>query len=140
MPVPRTGDDIPTIITSDNQERSPARPAAIQGIGQKMDVLDEVVPRSEITWVTDPELLLPGEDPASGDAHDAIHWIQVYGELIGMTSALLERSEPTVRDMHQDAAHEASGTQRVLRAQRRQYEARYDFWRGRASVLSSPTS
>jgi hypothetical protein len=118
----------------------PTRAAAVQGIDQEMDVLDEVVPRSEITWVTDPELLLAGEDPSSGEVRDAIHWVQVYGELIGMTSALLERSEPTVRGMHEDAAHEATGTQRVLRAQRQQYQARYDFWRDRAAALSSPAS
>jgi ketosteroid isomerase-like protein len=112
-------------------------PAAIQGFDQEMDVLDEVLAHGEVTWVTDPELLLPGEDPASEEIRDAIHWVQVYGELIGMTSALLERSEPTVRGMHEDAAHEAGGTQRVLRAQRQHYEARYDFWRERASALSS---
>lgn len=100
-------------------------------------MLDDTLLRSEITWDTDPDLLLPGEDPASGEVRDAIHWIQVYGELIGMTSALLERSEPTVRGMHQDAASEAGGTQRVLRAQRQQYQARYDFWRDRATALSS---
>jgi neutral trehalase len=103
-----------------------------------MDVLDEVPVRSEITWVTDPEMLLPGEDAASGEIRDAIHWIQVYGDLIGMTSAMLERSEPTVRDMHEDAAYEAGGTQRLLRAQRDQYQARYDFWRDRATALTTP--
>ena len=100
-------------------------------------MLDEAAVRSEITWVTDPEMLLPGEDPASGEIRDAIHWIQVYGELIGMTSALLERSEPTVRGMQEAAAIEAGGTQTVLRAQRQQYQLRYDFWRDRATALSS---
>jgi hypothetical protein len=104
---------------------------------EEVDVLDEAPVRSEITWVSDPDLLLPGENPESADIHDAIHWSKVYGELIGMTSALLERSEPTVRDMHRDAAHEAGGTQRVLRAQREHYEARYDFWRDRATALNS---
>jgi neutral trehalase len=102
-----------------------------------MDVLDDTAVRSEITWVTDPAMLLPGEDPASGEIRDAIHWIQIYGELIGMTSALLERSEPTVRGMHEEAAQEAGGTQKVLRAQRQQYQARYDFWRDRATALSA---
>ena len=100
-------------------------------------MLDDMLLPSEITWVTDPEMLLPGEDPASSEIRDALHWSNVYGDLIGMTSALLERSEPTVRDMHQDAATEAGGTQRVLRAQRQQYQARYDFWRDRATALSS---
>lgn len=102
-----------------------------------MDVLDEgLIHRSEITWVTDPELLLPGEDAASGEIRDAIHWIQIYGELIGMTSSLLERAEPTVRGMHHEAANEARETQRLLRAQRQQYETRYDFWRDRAAALT----
>jgi neutral trehalase len=105
---------------------------------QEMDVLDEPLAQSEITWVTDPEMLLPGEDPTSGEIRDAVHWIQIYGELIGMTSAMLERSEPTVRGMHEDAGAEAGGTQRVLRAQRQRYQARYDFWRDRATALSSP--
>src|SRR5579872_6058431 len=105
-----------------------------------MDVLDEAAVHNEITWVTDPEMLLPGEDPASGDVRDAIRWIQIYGELIGMTSALLERSEPTIRNMRDEAAHEAAGTQKVLRAQRQQYQARYDYWRDRASALSAHTS
>ena len=99
-------------------------------------MLNDTLLRSEITWVTDPESLLPGEDPTSVEIRDAVHWVQVYGELIGMTSALLERSEPTVRGMHQDAAAEAGGTQQVLRAQRLQYQARYDFWRDRATALS----
>ena len=99
-------------------------------------MLDDTLLRSEITWVTDPESLLPGEDPTSFEVRDAVHWVQVYGELIGMTSALLERSEPTVRGMHQDAAFEAGGTQKVLRAQRLQYQARYEFWRDRATALS----
>ncbi len=73
-------------------------------------MLDDTLMRSEITWVTDPESLLPGEDPTSVEVRDAVHWVQVYGELIGMTSALLERSEPTVRGMHSDAATEAGGT------------------------------
>lgn len=100
-------------------------------------MLDETLVRGEITWVTDPDMLLSGEDPASDDVREAIHWMQVYGELIAMTSALLERSEPTVRSMQLDAATEAGGTQKVLRAQRQQYQARYDFWRDRASALSA---
>ena len=103
-------------------------------------MLDDTAVRGEITWVTDPEMLLPGEDPASGEIRDAIHWIQIYNELIGMTSALLERSEPTVRGMHEVAAQEAGGTQKVLRAQRQQYQARYDFWQDRATALSSRSS
>jgi hypothetical protein len=104
---------------------------------QEMDVLDEMlVQPSEITWVTDPAPLLPGENPGSFQIRDAIHWIQMYGELIGMTSSLLERAEPTVRGMHHQAAAEAGETQRLLRAQRSQYEARYEFWQDRASTLT----
>lgn len=104
---------------------------------QELDVLDgALVGRNEITWVTDATMLLPGEDPGSGEVRDAIHWIQIYGELIGMTSSLLERAEPTVRGMHKEAAYEAGETQRLLRAQRQQYQARYAFWRDRATALT----
>jgi hypothetical protein len=81
-------------------------------------------------------MLLPGEDSASMEARDAVHWTQVYRELIGITGALLERSESSVRGMTEEAAAEARGTRRVLRAQRAQYLARYEFWRGRVAVLS----
>jgi hypothetical protein len=103
----------------------------------EIDVLDEAPAHSEITWVTDGDLLLPGEDPASHEIGDAVHWTQVYRELIGMTASLLERSDSTLRSMSPAAAREGAATQQVLRAQREQYLARYDFWRDRASVLSS---
>jgi hypothetical protein len=98
-------------------------------------VLDEATTRHEMTWVTDPAMLLAGEDPNSTDIRDAIHWVRVYRELIDMTGALLERSESTSRGMHHDTVHEAGGTQRLLRAQREQYLARYAFWRDRAASL-----
>jgi hypothetical protein len=100
-------------------------------------LLDEAPVRGEITWVTDSDLLLPGEDPTSTEVRDAIHWTQVYRELIGMTAALLERSDSTLRTMTAAAAREGATTQQVLRAQREQYLARYDYWRDRASDLSA---
>jgi hypothetical protein len=103
---------------------------------QETDVLDETSPYGEITWVTDPAMLLPGEDSASMEVRDAVHWSQVYRELIGITGALLERSESSVRGMTAEATEEAGETRRVLRAQRAQYLARYEFWRERVAALS----
>jgi hypothetical protein len=54
-----------------------------------------------------------------------------------MTAALLERSDSTLRTMTAAAAREGATTQQVLRAQREQYLARYDYWRDRASDLSA---
>jgi hypothetical protein len=102
-----------------------------------IDVLQEPAIRRELTWITDSELGLPGEDPSSTEVRVAVHWTQVYRELLEMTSALLERSESTLRAMNDDAAREGADTQRVLRAQREQYLARYDFWRDRAGSLSA---
>lgn len=99
-------------------------------------MLDETSPYGEITWVTDPAMLLPGEDSASMEVRDAVHWSQVYRELIGITGALLERSESSVRGMTAEATEEAGETRRVLRAQRAQYLARYEFWRERVAALS----
>jgi len=99
-------------------------------------VFDDMPPRREMTWLTDPAMLLAGEDPASREVRDAVHWIRVFRELIDMTSALLERSESAARVMHHDAVTEVRGTQRLLREQRAQYLARYDFWQGRAAALS----
>ena len=100
-------------------------------------MLDEASVRTEITWITDSDLLLPGEDPTTVDVRDAVHWLQVYRELIGMTAALLERSDSTLRTMTAAAAREGATTQEVLRAQREQYLARYDFWHERAVSLRS---
>jgi alkylhydroperoxidase/carboxymuconolactone decarboxylase family protein YurZ len=104
----------------------------------EIDVLDEASVRTEITWVTDSDLLLPGEDPTTTDVRDAVQWTQVYRELIGMTAALLERSDSTLRAMTAAAAREGATTQQVLRAQREQYLARYDFWHDRAMSLQAP--
>jgi hypothetical protein len=98
-------------------------------------VLDEATTYQGMTWVTDPAMLLAGEDPDSRDVRDAIRWIRVFRELIEMTGALLERAESAARGVHPDTINEANGTQRLLRAQRAQYLARYDFWRDRAAAL-----
>jgi hypothetical protein len=84
-----------------------------------------------VTWITDPALLLPGEDPTSTVIRDAVHWCQVYRELIEMTGALLERSDSAINRI------EARRTQSVLRAQRDQYSARYEFWRDRVGSLQA---
>jgi|HubBroStandDraft_3_1064219.scaffolds.fasta_scaffold1616825_1 hypothetical protein len=90
-----------------------------------------------VTWITDPALLLPGEDPTSTVIRDAVHWCQVYRELIEMTGALLERSDSAINRMKDGAALEARRTQSVLRAQRDQYSARYEFWRDRVGSLQA---
>lgn len=100
-------------------------------------MLQEPAIRRELTWITDLELGLPGEDPSTTEVRVAVHWTQVYRELLEMTSALLERSELTMRAMNDDAAREGADTQRVLRAQREQYLARYDYWHDRAGSLSA---
>lgn len=100
-------------------------------------MLQEPALRRELTWITDSEMGLPGEDPSSTEVRVAVHWTQVYRELLEMTSALLERSESMLRAMNDDAALAGAETQRDLRAQREQYLFRYDFWRSRAGSLSA---
>lgn len=85
----------------------------------------------------DPDETLPGEDPTSTYLDDAIHWINVYSELLGVKAALLDRADEAIEGASPEAAHEVGFDRDFLEAQARRYAVRLHYWRRRARELSS---
>jgi hypothetical protein len=65
--------------------------------------------------------LLVGEDPRTAGFDEAVHWIQVYGQLVRLQTVLLERMDQLLPAVTNDAKKEAH----VFRAFSRERYARF---------------
>ena len=85
---------------------------------------------------TDPDRLLPGEDPHSPQLEDASHWIRVYSELCTAKAAMIEnlvrllesRSPETREELEQVDLY-------MLQEQMRRFQRRLTFWNQRQLEL-----
>ncbi len=91
----------------------------------------------ELRRAVDPDALLAGEDPGSGAVTDAVHWVTVYGELVSLKGALLQRAEQVLQGVSDDAMKEADIDQRLLGAQLDRCRRRLDFWTQRSTLLAA---
>ena len=69
-----------------------------------------------INGATRPVSLLEGEDPGTGNAIDARHWIAIYAELVAFSETLLAREE---------------GAKEIHRRRAERFRGRLEFWQGR---------
>jgi hypothetical protein len=84
----------------------------------------------------DERTLLPGEDTDSVQIDDALHWIQVYAELLRFKDSMLAAAERAAEGLTDSARADISIDQDLLRAQAQRYRARSEFWFARAGELS----
>lgn len=78
------------------------------------------------------EHLLPGEEPDSVFVDDAVHWISVYEELLGLT----EEFHESRADVSAEATQEADEVdQQALTDREHQYRRRLAFWQQRLRSL-----
>jgi CheY-like chemotaxis protein len=86
----------------------------------------------------EPERLLEGEDEHTAYVDDAVHWTEVYAELLDFKRSLLAVAEHELRSMNHDAESEVKETDlKVLIAEAARFERRLDFWRVRAGELKA---
>lgn len=91
----------------------------------------------ELRHVVDQGSLLAGEVPQSTYRDDAMHWVQVYGELLSVKLALIEQMERLVSGVtHEEGIQEAAVDARVLRAQADRYRLRLAYWTQRSRQLA----
>lgn len=94
----------------------------------------------EVLHAADPEALLPGEDPELTYLQDAVHWVRVYGELLELKLALLDRADQVLESVSDDAMREADIDDRLLRAEAARYTARQQYWKQRVTELAASSS
>lgn len=88
--------------------------------------------------VTDPERLLPGEDPATSSLAEAGHWLEVHRQLLELRSELLEHLQKLQLDVSDGAV--AAGLKvnaRGLALSIRRSRARVSFWEKRLASLEA---
>lgn len=85
--------------------------------------------------VRDQDRLLEGEDPHSTYLDDAMHWLYVYGELLGFKESVVDKAELSAVDLPDDAQPEADADLTILEAERHRLRRRYGFWQARVAQL-----
>jgi len=118
----------------------PARPNRARQDRAMQAAVDSVDPTrllpSEGASVAEVDRLLPGEDPNSGHAEDAEHWIAVYSELLDFKRFMLDGAAARARDMSTDEARaEVLETDLVVaRAEAERFARRLAYWRTRGDL------
>lgn len=81
--------------------------------------------------------LLPGEDPGATHPDDALHWTEVYGELLDFKNRTIERVRDDLSRLGEAARREVETTDLVvLAAERDRFRRRIEYWRERHRELS----
>jgi hypothetical protein len=84
----------------------------------------------------DPGRLLDGEDPETTYLDDAIHWVTVYTELLGVKRDLVATSEDRFESMQAESRREVASTDLVvLDTEMKRFSRRLEFWRQRCVEL-----
>jgi hypothetical protein len=100
-------------------------------MGDDDDELHEAVDK-----ITDPERLLDGENPATTSRAEAVHWLWVYAELLGFKRNVVDETKSSAAVLPRAALPEADADLKLLDAERRRLQARYEFWSQRVADLS----
>jgi len=81
--------------------------------------------------------LMEGEDSASREPNDVMHWVNVYTELVGFKSRMLAEMTASLPGMAEEAVSEVGEVDIALveRMQGR-YQERLRFWKERAGALA----
>jgi DNA-directed RNA polymerase subunit F len=83
---------------------------------------------------------MSGEEPSTMRLSDAIHWMEVYEELIRVKDDLIETAVSRLATLAPESSDEIRGSDLVLlQAERARFEARLAFWKNRHRELEGLT-
>jgi hypothetical protein len=83
----------------------------------------------------DEDRLLEGEDPKTIELEDAVHWRDVYGELLGFKRKLLSTVDRSSARLAAESLQEVTIDVAILEAERDRLERRLRFWSERCRRL-----
>jgi hypothetical protein len=92
--------------------------------------------KEAIDHIVDPERLLEGEEPTTTSRARAVHWMWVYAELLGFKRNVVNETKSSAAALPPAALPEANADLRLLDAERRRLQERYEFWSRRVAELS----
>ena len=87
---------------------------------------------------SDPQRLLPGEDLRTGELDDAVHWRDVYQELVHFKERMVADTRRAVQEaFKKEASRELASTDLVtLEAEFRRFTHRLSFWSRRVAEIA----
>lgn len=86
----------------------------------------------------EPGRLLEGEDEHTEYVDDAVHWTEVYAELLDFKQSLLDLAERRVAELDDAAESEVRDTDlKVLAAEADRFRRRLAFWQRRVEELEA---
>lgn len=87
----------------------------------------------------DAQRLLPDENPESRDPDDAVHWLDVYTQLLQGKAAILTSLTERLAKIPEEAAREELAKTDVVTLDRevKRIQGRIDFWTTRRSELEA---
>ena len=86
----------------------------------------------------EPERLLEGEDEHTEYVDDAVHWTEVYAELLDFKQSLLDLAERRVAALEDAAESEVRETDlKVLAAEAARFRRRLAIWQRRVEELEA---
>lgn len=85
--------------------------------------------------ISDPDRLLPGEEPRSKHPDDARHWTSVYAELLQFKDQLVAAARRAGGGLRQSGRHELGQDMKLLVAERSRLRKRHRFWSRRLQDL-----
>lgn len=89
-----------------------------------------------VRGATDPNRLLPGEDPKSKDPEDALHWIRVYDELYRFKAELVAQIRARLSQMEAASQREVKETDlAILLRESERLGSRLEYWKERRRSL-----
>src|SRR5262245_37502739 len=100
------------------------------GAGDPLEVAGSLV---------DPDHRLPGEEESEESplVEDAVHWQQVYEELLAFKRTLVRTADVHMEDAPEPVVSEVASDQVVLLSELRRLERRHQFWRDRVRELQA---
>jgi hypothetical protein len=114
------------------EERPSDGPTDGGAAGPTQEASDELAAEEAV----EPDRLLPGEDPPTANLEDALHWVQVYDELLSFKWTLIVTTREQMEAMGETTQEEVGRTDlRVLEAEKRRLERRLSLWSARVLEL-----
>lgn len=101
------------------------------------DADDAAREKAAAVAASDQERLLPGEDPGTDRLDDAVHWRDVYQELVNFKEGMVAQTREAVHEaFRKEASREIASTDLVtLEAEFRRFTHRLSFWSRRVGEL-----
>ena len=136
----RQGVDTGAVTDTNHEgEVDPSQPGPAREAQSFVAAANSVDAERFLPGESESEPLMPGEEPTSEHVEDAMHWLNVYSELLDFKRFMLDGATKRANEMQsEEARQEVEQTDlRVARAEAERFARRLAYWRGRLDAVKA---